>query len=799
MFWVLVSDRNFHLAAREKAQAYYLRLALMTRSQPAVIVPYLNILLMSPLTPEFGDAFNILCDILKQHNPHRSIVEILWTVILTYGSVLSLEQKAMILDMMLLRLSHLKLETYREHVNQPLRIEDLVLGFAASFFPCYLEMKISASLLSWVRDCAHWSIAGEAPVNDRFSNLVLLAAWMIPQEIPGLPDFRFVTHGRDWRPFIGLAMLDQVFCGRSMTIAEARELQIIVRSFWCLWEGVATVHRPGETRRIVTTAFLRIAARLQDRSLLDLCLEDISAGTLWKTASYTEGHEQVEQLFSALTECVLVFKGRVLARMLPLLRDVSHTSFHLNIYLKGIFRQLATSDVDIAYHFYCECLSYGIPISSEASILVAQALAYEHYWDKLTAFLQDNQFDNTLLEPLLETILRIFQANRQEDTIPTLAGAVAEILLACYSNTRIPSRLKYPIRFFLPIMIASRHPLRAVQTLEALFQNNPIMFSYRYFLWIIRALFQYRQLALGVRVFQLATEAFREKPVIINNLVRKMRYSLARAGAIKLASSPYINQPCPGTLRDRLVSLSLRKPAQPVWRTVLRSFHVLTVLPISGSAVLTAVQVLLRQRRFNLARELIAQSSSQLKSQDMTVIGNAYLHASLLYWNKRNGRLVRHILRAKDFLSQKYGFVADRITVNIVIKTILRWRVYIDSRHIMCLFDHLVRNGYPASEQWYTANGVPFGTLPGEMAFDLSGIHQGFSFKRHVRPLYKMFIRELFLRKNPRAAQRIIGILKEEEVLAREVREHRERARRLGVIKKKQQRVLAKTRMKNGE
>jgi len=157
---------------------------------------------------------------------------------------------------------------------------------------------------------------------------------------------------------------------------------------------------------------------------------------------------------------------------------------------------------------------------------------------------------------------------------------------------------------------------------------------------------------------------------------------------------------------------------------------------------------------------------------------------------------MRHILRAKDFLSQKYGFVADRITVNIVIKTMLRWRVQVDSRHIMCLFDHLVRNGYPASERWHTVNGVPFGTPPGEIALDLSGIRQGYSFKRHVRPLYRMLIRELFLRKNARAAQRIIGILKEEEVLAREVKEHRERARRLGVIKK--QHALAKTRMKNG-
>lgn len=752
---------------------------------------------MPPLMPEFGGALNILLGVLNQHNPHRDIVGILWTVILTYNNVLSLEQKEAILDMMHLRLSSSKPGNFREHAGKSPGIEDIVVGFVASFFPCYLEMGTSPVLLSWAKDCAQSSIAGEIPINDRFSNLVLLAAWIMPQKISGLPDFRFVTDGHDWRPFIGLAMLDQVFHGRNLTFAEVRELQTIIRSLWYLWEGVTTIDTPGEIRRIVATAFLRAAARLRDRLLLDSCLEDISAGVLWKTASHVEEPEarQVEQLFRALAECVLVFGGLVSTRMLSFLGDVPHNSFHLDFYLTGILHQLATSDADTVYRFYCECLSHGIPISSEASIFVAQTLAYGHYWDQVTAFLQDDRFDSTSLEPLLETILRTFQTNRQEDTAPALAGATAEAMLTCYSNVKIPSRLKYPIRFFLPIMIASRHPLKAVQVLEVLRQNNPTMFSYRYFLRIIHTLFQYRQFTLGVRVFHIATEVFHEKPAIIKSLFRKTRYRLACAGAFKLASPPYIDQPCLETLRDHFVSLSLRKPGRSVWWTVLRSFHVLTASPINGSVVLIAVQVLLRHRRFNLARQLIAQSSSQLKSQDMTAIGNTYLHASLLYWNKRNGRLMRHVLRAKDFLSQKYSFVADRITVNIVIKTMLRWRGQMDSRNIMCLFDHLVRNGYPASERWHTANGVPFGTPPGEVALDLSGIRQGFSFKRHVRPLYKMLIQELFLRKNARAAQRIIGILKEEEVLVREVKEHRERARRLGVIKK--QHALAKTRVKN--
>ena len=72
---------------------------------------------MPPLMPEFGGALDILLDVLNQHNPHRDIVEVLWTVILTYNNVLSLEQKGAILDMMLLRLSSSEHEKF-EHAGK---------------------------------------------------------------------------------------------------------------------------------------------------------------------------------------------------------------------------------------------------------------------------------------------------------------------------------------------------------------------------------------------------------------------------------------------------------------------------------------------------------------------------------------------------------------------------------------------------------------------------------------------------------------------------------------------------------
>jgi hypothetical protein len=790
----LVEPTN--LATRDMAKAYYSRLSARMRSERDVIVPYLRIFLNCPSTSGFENALSILCDYLvKWNEPHRDVVDTLWRVILVNGKVLSLDNKSTILDAMLHRLDHLNSGIFSGR-DPPLSIEDIVSSFAAAFFPCHQKSDLCASF-SWIKDCVRASIAEDLPTDDRFSNLILIAMWLLPQEHSGSLNLQVASNSLKSRTIIGLAILERSLRSRSAAFSERREMDSIARSLWDMWKDAATFDIPKDVSRVVALTFLHTAFWLEDDVLLDACITYISSDTLWAVSPGNKLEaRQVDQLFNALTDCVLVFKGRIWTRMLSLLEDVSHNPFCLSEYLTKIFGQLGTHDPALVNQFYHDCLSRGVPVPSEASVVVAQHLALVHSWDQVTAFLQDGRLDNASLEQLLETILSTFRVGRQERTSPMLAIAVGEALLKCFTTTSIPDRLKYPIRFFLPIMVASEHPQKAVQVLETLLRKNPIMFSSRYFLRLVRTLIRHRQPTLAVKVLRLAIDVFKGEPPIIIDLVRKTRQGLIRTRATTLALNYHLApQRATRSTRDRLVRLTMRKPARWVEQALLQ---ILSASPIKGSHVLIAVQILTRNRRFALARQLINQFHTQLKPQDMTAIGNAYLHGPLLYWNKRNGRLMRHVLRSKDFLVQKHGFVPDRVTINIVIKAMLRWRVHLDSRMILGLFDHLVRNGYPASKRWHTANGVPFGTLPGQMPLDLSGVRQGMSFKRHVRPLYKMFIRELFLRKNSRAAHRIVGILKEEEALAAETKERREQARRLGVAKK-QRKLRALARRDGGE
>ena len=83
------------------------------------------------------------------------------------------------------------------------------------------------------------------------------------------------------------------------------------------------------------------------------------------------------------------------------------------------------------------------------------------------------------------------------------------------------------------------------------------------------------------------------------------------------------------------------------------------------------------------------------------------------------------------------------------------------------LFDYFAWSGYAGN-----GDGVPFGSS--EVAMREAAAVLGtctpmtksrLSFARHVKPLHKMFIKVLYLRKDVAGARRVVGILKEAERL----------------------------------
>jgi hypothetical protein len=148
-----------------------------------------------------------------------------------------------------------------------------------------------------------------------------------------------------------------------------------------------------------------------------------------------------------------------------------------------------------------------------------------------------------------------------------------------------------------------------------------------------------------------------------------------------------------------------------------------------------------------------------------TALVNAILDGHVSHTNSRGGRNVSGVLRALCLLVQEHGFVPDRVTTNIIVKAVLRWPAEFDTALVRRLFDYFVSRGYPGE-----GVGAPFGS--GDAAMKEAGVVLGtpipmpkskISFTRHVVPLYKMFIKALYLRKDVAGARKIVGILKEAE------------------------------------
>jgi hypothetical protein len=188
----------------------------------------------------------------------------------------------------------------------------------------------------------------------------------------------------------------------------------------------------------------------------------------------------------------------------------------------------------------------------------------------------------------------------------------------------------------------------------------------------------------------------------------------------------------------------------------------LTRRPIEGPNILLASHILVNSHRSLAAKRLLERTRSELDTKTQTAIGNVILHGSLLYPSIRNKQQMRKVVSTLDLLVKKHDFVPDRVSVNILLKAMLRWRSKIDNAMLRVLFDHMVRIGYPPRHR-LPGGGLPFGTplsLPAEI--NLPTLSGDISFEKHVRPLYKIFIDAFYMRGDVDAAKIVVGYLKAE-------------------------------------
>lgn len=764
-------------------------------SDPEVHVPFLGTL-VSYSPSDLSYVVKYLCRLLDLYNSsHPRILNILWIIVLQHGNFLSWDQKASLLSVCSKRFGESKILT---KVVCGKMGKTVILGasVAGHVFPRFVAQKLKDNLQQWVQGMSVAAFDLSIPLETRWSNLILLGGYFKSHgfyQINGLSSTAFTDEIVEWRTVLILSILEQE-CSKPMSTFISRKLADVLHPVWRMWKR-SKYDRPLLVSRVVLASFLRLAGIAGEVKLFDDCAHHASLRGLWLTPK-SSSDAGAAHILAAYVTGLVTCHGKTMPRILQNLDENVSTDTQRTHVIRDLMQHFAIHDVEAAHELYRCCQKRSVFIPAVDVHRMAMNLAASHQIYDAVKFLYTPAFSRGQVEVLLGAILRHFQIMRPETLDPHLAAEISGIVETLYNKRRPPIQLRYPIRFFLSMMVSSGYTSRAINLLEVLARISPSFFTVRYLVRLIRALLHIRKFKHVVRVLRISRAMSCRS---INIVWDKTIFSLASAGATKLSRGLYRGHiPSTATRLSmfRAASFRIRKP------TIFATFRLLRMffrMRSDEQTVKDMVNLLVRARRLYAARKIAQVKHSDLKPETMTVIGNTILGGffhrrrrknilgEFLQHRRRggNGRLVARILFIRTLLENTCQFIPDRLTSHIIIKALLNWYT-LDSTQLKTLFDRIIKLGYPSGNRELLQHGVPFGTRPtNALNLELPGLASPLSFRKHIRPLYKMFVKAFYFRNDVTAAKTIIAILKDETFKDMQERKRRERARREGLQKGK--------------
>ncbi|KAJ7127097.1 hypothetical protein C8R44DRAFT_874177 [Mycena epipterygia] len=788
-----------------EATARYLR--IRKTPDPEVHLPYLGTMLALRGSTHLPQIVEYLCKVLDLHaNPDSRFADLVWKIVLAERGALAKSVQERLLAMLWTRLEtypymsatrnpkptgHLFDTISRRHIRLGVTVPQLCSALATTLFP-HFRLYLPPVVWKWAVSEAKSVFNPEHPAAARWSNLVVLALYAAPAALTrgGAAGVGIGESGgvdATWRTVFALAMFERA--------VQPDASSDPVRRLWLMWKN-SEVIAPPLVRRVIVGAFLRLAATTRDGPLKDACQRYCVAHGLWGLrAGETQADVvQTTELFVDYAYAALYTGAQngadnlwseIFAALPP---DSGPVQWRARV-SDALFRAFFSQDFTAALELHAFCQRHEIGISADSTHALGLVFAAHYYPDEALRLLNDARFSPDQVEELLDRIVRTMRRERHGFRDIPLADALIPAMERLYIGTdRTPrNRTKFSLRYALSVLAASERSAAAMRLLRIIHQRRPTFFSIHYFLRMMRTLVNVQQPAHALELLKLV-QGFPARSK--ENFRRKLTLRLARKGARTLAERAYRYGGVHGvrrTTRESLVrAVNFRVRAPPPF-LALKIGPILARRPTHPPTIRYAVALMVRARRLSAARHVLAGTYAGLDAATVTWIGNTILDGALMATKSKYARLVRHVLHTRDHLAQRYGFVQDRITINIVVKALLRWKPFMDAAQIRRLFDHMVRSGYPAAARWRRDGGVPFGTRGGGSAgsaISTLGLSAFISFNRHVRPLYKMFIKALHLQGDLRGARTVIGILHGEEAAVLMRRQERRRARLAGIRRK---------------
>ncbi|KAJ6513361.1 hypothetical protein C8R45DRAFT_1207213 [Mycena sanguinolenta] len=813
-FWVMRAHLA-QLCARpsahdDEATASYLR--IRASPDPEVHIPYLTAMLARRRSTHLSQIVNFLCKSLESPaTPDPRLATLLWQIVLGADAATTPIQER-VLAMVWSRLQprpRASASPKRLLPQHPLSkhrgvtAADLCAALASAAFP-HFQKPLPEVVSSWAVAEAKAVFHPRNTIQARWANLVILALYARPRAFSSVSgDGGSKTEETSphiaWRTVFALAVLE-----RTIPHDAPEVLRTVVRRLWRTWRNAPTKSTaPPLVRRVIVGAFLRLAARTRDGPLADGCARYCAAHGMWGTQLGESTKEDVLQTTDMLVDYVyaaLHTKSTGWEEIFAALPPEAEWRARV---ADALLCDFAPRDIAAAQELYafCEQGGIGIPVKSVHGLAVA--LAGRYFPHEALRFLANTEtrFSPDQVEELLDCVMRTLRGERHSFKDVQLAEILGPVMTRLYLNTeRTPKAgTKFSLRYALSVLAASGRPVEAAELMRAIHARQPDFFSIHYFLRMMRTLVKHRRTAAVslLRLVQSFPAPARQ------NFRRKLALRLARSGAHTLAGNAYrfgsggTKKTEPRTTREAL-ALAVRfrvnrRYGVPSRSSALRIEPLMGKRPRDPPTVRYGVALLARTGRLRAAKRAMDKAhEAGFDGKVLTWLGNTVLNGALHRTKSRHARLVRHVLLNREQLETRVGFVQDRVTVNILVKALLRWRTFMSGAQIRRLFDYMVRSGYPVPGRWLRAGGgVPFGTPVGGDGTNAAGalnmlkLSPFISFERHVRPLYKMFIKAMQLQGDVVGARTVTGILHEveDDVLVR--RHARRRARLAGIVRKK--------------
>ncbi|CDO74987.1 hypothetical protein BN946_scf184945.g59 [Trametes cinnabarina] len=539
----------------------------------------------------------------------------------------------------------------------------------------------------------------------------------------------------------------------------------ILRRLWHDWSTIPVsdaLPRPLYISRLVCASFVKLAGLLKDKTLLDTCREYCDTAGLWLIQdSYpisTAGLQALatEQLHAALM-CGTFFERALV--------DLVVCTTDMNI-LRGavdtaILRH-ARFDPEHAQELLAWATHRGIAPSSKVIVRVGIALARRGDSGHLERYVSHPRLEADERAQVANAYLRMYAMHGRRFMAPRAFAIAAPDMMLLSTEVSDSKLLFKHLWAALLVLLREGHAARAVSLAKDLASRHQSTISGAHYTELLSTLLCHRHFELAHAVL---VDRARLQPDSASRW-RAMFFHRACTGAPRLA--------------PRLVKVErrIRWRAMPIIRTarsrkaaIVWSLHLPKVYGRASdpATACRAIRFLARLGRIRAAKMLYERICQEESPEVRTAAGNMILHGATQRLDRARSpaQRVRTVAYVYKTLVEKYAFVPDRVTVNILLKMLLLGK-QLDAAQTRGLFDAVIRMGYPSGRAvTQDKRGTPKG------AFDTSSTESvvvgdvavprlatPLMYARHVRPLYKSFIKAFYVLGDAQAARRVVGILK---------------------------------------